>query len=325
MSLKLAIINLLSLSLITLSGAVNRRQVGPDSKAGLGWPNGPYDDIRQYTTTGKVSWYYTWSPDSIDTTLEYVPMLWGERQISQWTNTINQTIRNRNVTHALAFNEPQQIAQSNLSSQQGADLWRTYVQPLKVQGIRLGSPATSSAPSGKTWLQGFIAACGDCTVDFTALHWYGINSTEFVVYLQDFHNTFQRPIWVTEWACQNFVQADGQCSQQDVINFMNATQSFMDQTEWVERYSWFGAMKEMQGVNEYNRIMGTDGRINDLGRQYIGAAPPTTTNNYTPGVVSGGKGEQPGDDNNSGSSSPATFILSSVFSTLVTGLFIVLT
>jgi len=49
---------------------------------------------------------------------------------------------------------------------------------------------------------------------------------------------------------QNFVKADEQCSQQDVINFMNATQSFMDETEWVERYSWFGAMKELQGVNE---------------------------------------------------------------------------
>ena len=31
---------------------------------------------------------------------------------------------------------------------------------------------------------------------------------------------------------------------------MNATQSFMDGTEWVERYSWFGAMREMQDVNE---------------------------------------------------------------------------
>jgi len=49
---------------------------------------------------------------------------------------------------------------------------------------------------------------------------------------------------------QNFVKADEQCSRQDVINFMNATQSFMDETEWVERYSWFGAMKELQGVNE---------------------------------------------------------------------------
>jgi len=49
---------------------------------------------------------------------------------------------------------------------------------------------------------------------------------------------------------QNFVKADEQCSPQDVINFMNATQSFMDETGWVERYSWFGAMKELQGVNE---------------------------------------------------------------------------
>ena len=31
---------------------------------------------------------------------------------------------------------------------------------------------------------------------------------------------------------------------------MNVTQSFMDATVWVERYAWFGAMKDMQGVNE---------------------------------------------------------------------------
>lgn len=24
----------------------------------------------------------------------------------------------------------------------------------------------------------------------------------------------------------------------------------MDNTDWVERYAWFGAMKDMQGVNE---------------------------------------------------------------------------
>ena len=49
---------------------------------------------------------------------------------------------------------------------------------------------------------------------------------------------------------QNYVNVSQQCSQQDVINFMNVTQSFMDGTSWVERYAWFGAMKDMQGVNE---------------------------------------------------------------------------
>lgn len=105
------------------------------------------------------------------------------------------------VTHSL--HRPQQSGQSNLSAQDGANLWKAYLEPLKAQGLRLGSPAPSSAPSGKTWLLDFLTACaGGCTVDFIALHWYDINSTEFIQYLEDFHNTFQRPIWVTEWACQ---------------------------------------------------------------------------------------------------------------------------
>jgi len=49
--------------------------------------------------------YYTWSPSSVDTALEYVPMLWGERAVGEWTNSINETIRTRKVTHILGFNE----------------------------------------------------------------------------------------------------------------------------------------------------------------------------------------------------------------------------
>ena len=49
---------------------------------------------------------------------------------------------------------------------------------------------------------------------------------------------------------QNFNDFNAQCSQQDVIDFMNATQEFMDNTDWLERYAWFGAMQDMQGVNE---------------------------------------------------------------------------
>lgn len=35
---------------------VGTRAVSSTSKAGLAWPNGPYVDINQYTTTGKVQW-----------------------------------------------------------------------------------------------------------------------------------------------------------------------------------------------------------------------------------------------------------------------------
>ena len=35
-----------------------------------------------------------------------------------------------------------------------------------------------------------------------ALHWYGVDPQLFIQYLQLWYNTFQKPIWVTEFACQ---------------------------------------------------------------------------------------------------------------------------
>jgi hypothetical protein len=80
--------------------------------------------------------------------------------------------------------------------------------------------------------------------------WYYVNSTIFESYLIDFHNTFMLPLWVTEWACQNYGDINAQCSQTDVYSLMTETQSFMDNTEWVERYAWFGAMENLMGINQ---------------------------------------------------------------------------
>ena len=79
--------------------------------------------------------------------------------------------------------------------------------------------------------------------------WYGINATEFIAYVEDFHNTFQRPLWITEWNCQNFVDAKKQCDYSDVVEFLNTTQVYMDNSPFVERYAWYGALTNLQGVN----------------------------------------------------------------------------
>jgi len=223
-----------------------------------------------------VSWYYTWSPSPIDSNLEFVPMLWGTAQLQQFSSTINATIAQNLVTAVLAFNEPEQPGQSNLTPSEGAQLWAQYIEPLKAQGVRLGTPAPSSAPSGKTWLQDWLAACnGSCNPDFLAVHWYDVNATAFEAYLIDYHNTFNLPVWVTEWACQNY-NPGPQCTQQGVVDLLNQTQAFMDATSWVERYAWFGVMENLQGVNPDNAMMTSTGAINALGEQYIGeqAAPP---------------------------------------------------
>jgi len=75
------------------------------SKAGLAWSNGNNNDITQYTSTGKVSWYYTWSPNAIDSNLEFVPMLWGEDQVEAFSSSINKTITQNRVSAVLGMNE----------------------------------------------------------------------------------------------------------------------------------------------------------------------------------------------------------------------------
>ncbi|KAJ7772714.1 glycosyl hydrolase catalytic core-domain-containing protein [Mycena maculata] len=260
------------------------------SKAGIAGGGDPSTDMTQFTTTGKVSWYYSWGLSSVDTNLEFVPMLWGEKEVAQWANAtdgINATISQRKPTAVLGMNEPQETGQSNLTAQQGAEMWTTYMEPLHAQGLRLGSPAPSSNPDGKTWLQDFFTICnGSCTVDFIALHYYDVNATAFAEYLTDFHNTFQRPIWVTEWACENF-NGGPQCSNSAVVEFLNSTQSFMDAQDWVERYAWYGVLRNLGGINPDDAMLTSNGQITDLGKQYIGAEAPQTSGASTTGGLPG--------------------------------------
>lgn len=41
--------------------------------------------------------------------------------------------------------------------------------------------------------------------------------------------------------------------------------AWFDQQDWVERYAPFGAMKNMQGVQQNNALMNPDGSITALG------------------------------------------------------------
>jgi len=256
-----------------------RSSPGPSSKAGLTWPNGNSIDVKQYLTTGKVSWYYDWSPDGSITDVEFVPMFWGNKSIDDWQSTINDTISRYSVKAVLGMNEPQEPQQSNLTPQQGAELWKTYIEPLKAQNIRLGSPAPSGNPNGKTWLQDWLTACeGGCNPDFIALHWYDVNSTQFKEYVADYHQTFNLPIWITEWACQNYNDVNAQCSGSDIVSLMNITESFLDAADYVERYAWFGAFPNLDGVNPLDGLMTSNGQINDLGKLYIGAESSNLVN-----------------------------------------------
>ncbi|EEB98210.1 hypothetical protein MPER_02326, partial [Moniliophthora perniciosa FA553] len=117
------------------------------------------------------------------------------------------------------FNE-----QSNIDPNYFAQLWMQYFEPLKAQGVRLGGPAVSSAPSGFPWLETFFAACSNCTIDFLPVHCKFGNRT----------------IWVTEYASTSL-------NESEVADFMNQTTKYLDDLEWVERYAWFGYFRPANG------------------------------------------------------------------------------
>jgi hypothetical protein len=142
--------------------------------------------------------YYTWSsyPNGQGSNLDFAPLLWGKNDVSTWTSAINGSLKpmfqSQAITSVLGFNEyvlplliyplicsiprppknrPQETSGANLTVAEAKTLWMANILPLKTTyGVRLGTPATSSAPSGKNWTAQFLSLCGtECGVDFVAL------------------------------------------------------------------------------------------------------------------------------------------------------------
>ena len=140
-----------------------------------------------------ASWYYNWGSgsQSLDD-MEYVPMKWGGGNVNA-----NNFIYKKNITHQLAFNEPDGADQSNMEVDAAI---RLYPQ-LMATGLRTGSPATTDG--GLSWLYEFMEKADSLNyrVDFVAVHWYkGCNTAnQFYNWLKNVHENTGRPIWITEF------------------------------------------------------------------------------------------------------------------------------
>jgi len=211
----------------------------------------------------RTKFVYTWSPDEPEDAqslgFTFVPQLWGYSQIGDFTNKVKAGFAN----HVLGMNEPNQAGQAQMSPQDGANLWMQYIQPLKNEGYQLITPATTSDPDGMTWMHDFMAACHGCTFDKVAIHWYDTTFEKFQTYLELWHNTFNLPIWVTEFACQNF-NGGAQPDSGQIWEFYTQSIEWLDSTDWVELYAPFGFMDGMSNVNPADSLFSGDG-LSSLG------------------------------------------------------------
>lgn len=172
-------------SLIVLQGSIC--QASSSSKRGLIFvPNNDYPDDNYIWDAGNsdITWYYNYGflPSPIfneNPNFEFVPMLWGApastSDNSFLTSVKNQLAEGINIIHILTFNEPDgdsSAGGSEVPSALAAETWKRVVEPLRKQGIKLGAPAVTGAPTGFNWLQSFFTACGGgCSADFIPIHW----------------------------------------------------------------------------------------------------------------------------------------------------------
>lgn len=155
---------------------------------------------------------------------------------------------------------------SNITPQRAVELWRSTIQPLSADGVKLGAPAVSSAPAGTQWLQTFMKACTGCTVDFVPVHWYGSfeGLASHIGYLGVLFPGVE--VWVTElgYAHVGLVETEA---------FFNASVGYLDRLDAVGRYSWFGAFRaDVSNVGPNGAMLDAEGRLTELGGWYLGRA-----------------------------------------------------
>ncbi|KAK3371742.1 glycosyl hydrolase catalytic core-domain-containing protein [Lasiosphaeria ovina] len=196
--------------------------------------------LPRFLTSGtKATWTYNWGQgDDSSVGLEFVPMLWSTSKgfPATWPANAAKAI-SAGSKCVLSFNEPDLASQANLSPADAAAAHIQLMNPLSGK-VRIGSPAITNsqeAGQGIKWLTAFLAACnGQCKIDFTAIHIYGVPPNVFLAHILEAHAAAKTNIWITEFGFPGSPD-EVNASLQTVLKQLetNATFSF------VERASFF--------------------------------------------------------------------------------------
>ena len=234
----------------------------------------PWNWVTKKGTAGDVqsmnnNWFYKWSNNgNSDISREYTTMAWGKGAADD-LNDIEIVKQKYKSTHLLAFNEP-----DNCDDQSGqfgnmcmVDTSLVYYRNLLKSGLRMVSPATRQGEIF-SWLNEFNdkAENLEIRIDVIAVHWYDWNSNpqnspnanpqdiynRFVNYLEDVHNLYGLPIWITEFNANKF--------RNEWVHrqFLQLALPYLEESEYIERYSFFPPVTDQADFfdenNNYSQI-----------------------------------------------------------------------
>jgi Glycosyl hydrolase catalytic core len=221
-----------------------------------------------------VSWYYDWQETTRCTGVEFVPQVWGDWTAGggSWGGMSPAQLVANGATTVLAFNEPDNPGQSNLSVDQAIALWPQFDLP----GVKIGSPGTGGAccpNTGEDWLNQFMAAIAQNKLrepDIIAIHWYGWGSGECDDTSQleakiQWAEQWNLPIWMTEWGCY---QAE---STQVVDKFYADAIAMFKNHPLLERYAWYLSRSSSDPNFANATLLDQNGNPTALGSEYVAA------------------------------------------------------
>jgi len=230
-------------------------------KLGIAWADGGADYLLDFT--GKVGWFYNWGADAPPLTdklgAPYLPQAWGWKDGAEFLKVSLKS----DAPLFLTINEPNEGGQANMDVGSGCSFWNQYVKPVQNQGKKIASPATSSNPKGFDWVVQFQKQCG-AHWDVTALHWYDTTFDKFKDYVEKWHNQFNTPIIITEFALQNF-NGGGQPSLGEIYDFFGQAIPWLESQDYVIGYAPFGFMAPPTGINVNMNLLTGGGSPTSLG------------------------------------------------------------
>ena len=293
-------LNLVILVLIFLSFQLTGQVQNP--KRGLGYGNHSVADLA--VISQGISWWYNWwhQPDNSSVlakyqsyNMEFVPMAWN--------GAFNKAamraylLDHPDVKYILGFNEPNFLAEANMTPSQAAASWQHIEEiadefDLEIVGPAMNFSWIGGAPSeiieGElvhyndpfVWLDAFFEACHDCRVDYIAVHSYMNHVGSLEWFIGEFAK-YNKPIWLTE-----FCAWEGEVSLAAQKSYMKSALAYLDSNPNVFRYAWFSGRST---GNPYFGLFGASGELTELGRIYVGL-PDLIENGVTLRVIDKTKG-----------------------------------
>lgn len=221
-----------------------------------------------------VNWFYTWGATypaiqaGVRPEAEFVPMIWGPETLKEDSvQAVRSELQFTRAAELLGFNEPDHEEQADMSVSAAIKLW----PQLEESGLRLGSPAPVQALGD--WLKRFMddAAREDLRVDFVAMHSYAPpNADSFLDSVQQLHDLYGKPIWITEYAVADWEaksSSPSRYSEAEILAFMRETAVGLREMPFVERFAWKTRAHD-DPIMGASALLRSDGSLSPAGELY---------------------------------------------------------